>query len=386
MAMLSSRKFYLWSFVWLPMLVAFIAVACKLRNNAATVSDDATPANNNAEYTLEEYISDCEKELGTIPEISCLEGEIIPVRNSDLGTDATGLGKEITEKNHGGTGQKCDAPSLLREGDLTSSLLWRSLGLNQCVPYTRVARPQPAAGFDTQWVYTCRRYYTRTKDNIHFDDINMVGHNPKTGGTCFFVSSINRIVPTKDKDLGHDGTKVPSLTKKQLATKFWKTPREMTEVSAAAGGSEPCTSCHDNDAFIHSPYIDQVQVNGEPIVPVTSGPDAPYWLVGRKYFNGPKWQTKHLVSDAASNCTTCHRIGNRRTCEGFAGEAVSLIGNRYLSNKYDRGHWMPPPDDLKARFATADGDDLKAVKFIMDCCKNPNDKKCEWADHPKLTK
>jgi hypothetical protein len=153
----------------------------------------------------------------------------------------------------------------------------------------------------------------------------MIGHNPETGATCFFVSKINRTAPTEDKDLGHSFGFVPSVNSQEGQT-LWKSPREMTEVSAFRGGSQPCVDCHDNDPFIHTPFFHQVKKNGETLLP--SNPNGKYFVVGSKYHQTAAWEVKVLVSPEAGTCTSCHRIGSRRTCSDLAMLAAGLDASR----------------------------------------------------------
>lgn len=331
-------------------------------------------------YDLHAYAEECKKELGEIPTPSCLEGQIIPVFNSDANV-------EITDKNFEEHGTKCDKPSLLRT-NLTNLLT----GFSPCVPYTRMGRPAAQEGFNTHWVWTCRRYFVRHKDDVMFDDINMIGHNKDTGATCFFVSHINRKKPKRGNDEGHDGTKVPAITSKE-GLDFWKSPEQMSNVPAWRGGSQHCTDCHDNDPFIYSPFIQQVKSeNGKSILP--RNPYGKYYVVGSKYFNDGSWDVKRLVSKEASSCLLCHFIGSKRTCGDFAKMSVGLKEHRNLTETYQKFHWMPVTDDHPYDWALTDAQKvapveetnpefIKAVKFINNCCKHPKDEKCKWEQPPR---
>lgn len=322
------------------------------------------------EYNLQSYVEECRKELGEIPTFNCLDGEVVPVYDSDNN-------REVTFDNHLGAKQKCDRPSHLRTDRIN---YWG--GFNPCVPGTRLGRSNPSGNFKTEWVWSCRRYFPRNKQSSRFDDINMIGHNPETGATCFFVSKINRDPPTESKDLGHSFGQVPSPASPE-GKNLWKSPREMTEVSAFRGGSQPCVDCHDNDPFIHTPFFHQVRKNGESILP--SNPDGKYYIVGSKYHRTEAWEVKTLVSPEAATCTSCHRIGSRRTCSDLAMLASGMQSGDYLTKKFDKNAWMP-------QMASNDWDkpitnhnktvlsveEQKAVKFINKCCSNPDSEECKW--------
>ena len=332
----------------------------------------------------EEYARQCEQELGPIPVFNCMWGESVPVYDSDTK-------QEITDQNHQGYGTRCDHPSLLRTDGVN-----RFGHYNPCVPYTRVGRSPPGQGFETQWVWSCRRYFVRPKDDVHFDDINMIGHNPKTGATCFFVSKINRKPPVsalrsavtgavgmtpKRVEHGLDGTKVPSMFSPEAAA-FWKSPKAMDSIPAWRGGSQRCVECHDANPFMHTPFFQQVTTGtGDATEPLLPGdPDGRYYVVG---FTGPEWKLKHLVSPEAQACTRCHRIGDRRTCGDLSAMAVGTRGHNRLTKTFFKRPWMPQHDDFWSfEDAHADEKFVKAVQFINRCCKSPKLPECKWEPVP----
>ena len=321
-------------------------------------------------YTLAEYAADCEKHLGTIPDIRCSEGEEIPVFNSDLGTP-------ITSTNHSGYHTQCDNPSLLRSPFET----WIS-GINPCVPHARIGRLKPQAGFPTEWVFFCRRYFNRSRYSNMYDDINLIGHNPATGATCFFVDHPNRTAPNGDSDSGRHGERIPAI-RSAKGMEYWKGPRQIETQPVVTGGTPLCTDCHDADPWVHSPHVDQVLVNGEPVVP--SNPHGKYWLVGVGSGMSPNWKTKHLVSPQANACTACHRIGNKRGCDTMTNLAAGLDSIPHMTKAFALSPFMPAESGrAEVRVGHKLGkEDLAAVNFINACCQRPGAAECRWEELPR---
>lgn len=364
---------------------------------------DRAPAQT-GEYGLIEYVNDCERELGTIPTFGCFQGEAIPVVNSDLPQSGPHGAHplEITDQNYTGNGQMCDSPSQLQEDNFIIREVAR---LAPCVPYTRLGTSPAQPGFATKWVWSCRRYFPRPENDWHFDDINMIGHNPETGATCYFVTNINRFLPAHGEDQGNNGQYVPSpavaradTPAGRYARRLWKTPDMMTNRKSWQGGSMQCTFCHDNDPFIHTPFVQQMlKPDGSPVVP--SYPNGPYWMVGDPRFygdpqwmtsGGPRgWQVRRLVSPEASACTMCHSLGDQRTCNDLARWSTGVEHHSRTTQFARQFHWMPPSGGRTWQHALGEAphapitqDQREAVDFINHCCKHPNDPRCIWRAPP----
>ncbi|MGZ3428445.1 MAG: hypothetical protein ACXVCV_17455, partial [Polyangia bacterium] len=211
-----------------------------------------------------------------------------------------------------------------------------------------------------------------------FNDIAMVGHNPLTGKTCFFQNALYEKT---------DGAHVPHPADKTKSETLWQ------GVHGGLGSGIECAHCHDNDPFIHSPWIDgALDRMGKPVVPkmgvdpdFTVGyNDAPYSLVNA---TGQGWTMEQsLVSPEAAACTKCHRIGSGRwtdwvtrldgTDESFRG----VTTDEFL--KFEKLHWMPP--DLHAESITeanwAGSKFAKAIDFIKSCGANRS--ACQWRALP----
>lgn len=230
----------------------------------------------------------------------------------------------------------------------------------------------------THWLLLCRKISDdgsgMTKTKV-FNDMAMIGTNPKTGRTCFFQNSIGS---------GRDGSKVPHPADVEKSTSVWS-----SYVQSYCSGT-----CHAADPFVHSPWIDGAKrQNGKPIIPkMGEHPDflisdlgAPYNIVAAQKlgFAIPK----QLVSDEVGKCNNCHRLAGG-TLNNF-GDWTTGTGDEYFSNitehgkKFDNKVWMPPRKDglNEGNFdASSYG---KAIAFMKKCRDNANAEGCIWADVPR---
>jgi hypothetical protein len=327
-----------------------------------------------AEYSIRDHGVECESEIGPIPPFNCIaDGQIIPITRN---------GQPIA--NHVAH-QKCDRPPLLGLGGSDG----------QCLPYARVGtlpgkNATGALDPDIQWAFICRRYSLRTDPNDpKFEDVALIGHNKATGATCFF-----QMLKHDPPEHGLDATRVPPPSEPVEATPpgaikakdFWETP----ETTAAIG----CNSCHDNDPFIHTPYVDQVRrdLDGRSVPLVPAGPNlkanppekSRYKFVGAPFQeNFPaswRWLKPTRLQPLGNACTTCHNMGTNRSCNFFArlaGGQDSPAGVSQYGSSWPHSHWMPPDieisgmteDDWKLDFAAS-------LKQIVDCCNDPSAAVC----------
>ena len=120
-----------------------------------------------------------------------------------------------------------------------------------------------------------------------------------------------------------------------------------------------CAQCHQNNAFLHDPWIDGARLPSNPSEAVLPGwvdPEAPYWVVG-----GTHWdlRTPYIEGNA---CLDCHRAPTR-TARLFEAGQVHVNG------------FMPPrrPGSLK--------DDYAALLACHD--QGPaNTPGCDWLIPP----
>jgi hypothetical protein len=247
-----------------------------------------------------------------------------------------------------------------------------------CQPGVTVTTAKNEQG--SHWVLLCRKVDNTTGESNMmktktFNDIAIVGTNPRTGKTCFFQNKEN---------IGNDGSKVTHPADVARSSAIWP-----------ATPSSYCTkSCHAADAFVHSPWIDAAKrPDGKSIVPKMgeqtdfpiSNFELPYRLV-----NGPAQGfgiSKQLVSEEASACTTCHRVAGAAFAE--FSEWATGEGDAYFSKitdsykAFEKSHWMPQRlDGLTAENFPTSRWGL-AVKHIRKCMDTPTAEGCEFADVPQ---
>ncbi|MEO8553571.1 MAG: hypothetical protein ABI678_26540, partial [Kofleriaceae bacterium] len=186
----------------------------------------------------EAYGERCVQEMGEIPffkkiadgsyeTYNCLESTEIPMTATDAGGNMA--------HPQDGTLPKCDKPQYI---------------YSLCEAGPRVAERTNDQG--THWVLLCRKSKGGLASD-QYNDIAMIGHNPFTGKTCFFQNALYSKT---------DGGHVPHPADKVKSTNLWSGVHIGTNVGIG------CASCHDNDPYIHSPWIDGAKdAAGRPVVP-----------------------------------------------------------------------------------------------------------------------
>ncbi len=302
--------------------------------------------------------------------VAGVEGKVVPLSVNDVPQTTCDPGQSGGEPSYDCV-NKCDRGMWLTASSHT--------GLGEtasCQPGVTVTTAKNEQG--SHWVLLCRKVQDTNNAGMLktkvFNDIAMIGTNPKTGATCFFQNKEN---------VGNDGARVTHPADVARSSAIWpSTP------------SSYCTeNCHATDAFIHSPWIDEaVRADGKPIVPrMGSHPDFPIsnFDVPYRLINGPSQGfvlPKQLVSEGAASCTTCHRVAGASFAE-FANWATGT-GDAYYGKITDpykafaKSHWMPPRlDGLTPTNFDASRWGL-AVKHIRTCTDNPAAPECEFADVP----
>jgi hypothetical protein len=346
---------------------AGLAAAAQARRlqSGAGVGAGAHPLDTTTEqpiHSVQKYAEACIADLGEIPffqktgdgtytTYSCMDSTPIPMTVTDASGHVESPAGEV---------DKCDKPQYI---------------YSLCEQGPRVAERTNDEG--THWVLLCRKSVGGLSSS-QFNDMAMIGHNPFTGKTCFFQNALY------DKT---DGAHVPHPADKVKSETLW------SGVHGGVGSGIECAHCHDNDPFIHSPWIDgALDAAGKPIVPkmgvdpdfALGYNDSPYTIVNS---HGQGWtMERSLVSQEAAACTKCHRIGSGRwldwvsrldgTDEYFRG----VTSDEFL--KFEKLHWMPP--DLHAEAITeanwAGSKFDKAIQFIKSC--GSNSAGCQWRDLP----
>ena len=229
----------------------------------------------------------------------------------------------------------------------------------------------------SHWVLLCRKVSDDGNGMTHskiFNDMAMIGHNPQTGRTCFFQNSIGS---------GRDGAHVPHPADVTKSTAVWS-----SYVQSYCSGT-----CHAQNPWVHSPWIDQARrSNGFAVVPKLgelpdypiSNPNAPYNIVAaaKLGFSIPQ----QLVSPEVGACFNCHTLAGG-TMGTFADWSTGT--GPYFDNITDTGkqfansHWMPPRLDGLTPDNWAASDFGQAMAFIDKCNSNGSDPSCLWADVPR---
>jgi hypothetical protein len=187
-----------------------------------------------------DYGKACKAELGPLPLTwDCLKGAILAI-DPDPAIDK----------------KPCATPP------------WLPLDGDRCVRGARLLKLDTGRA-NTEVRVICRRY-AQVEDfetNKNFEDVAVVGHNTDSGKTCFFQARAGNgklldgtDVPSPMADPNSPNAEEAKIGKR--AEKYWFTPSDLDE------GSVRCSRCHDNDAWMHTPYIDQV--TGEHAVPSTT--------------------------------------------------------------------------------------------------------------------
>ena len=322
-----------------------------------------------------EYADECAAEVGYLPPFSCDDGIWTPIFQ---------LGKEVSRSDlQAKQPAECDNPTLLKGGDgaCAPSQLLR-LKVYEDRSLTVEAQQRDA-------IAICRPYSNAKLDSGLFNDIALIAHNRLTGATCFFQMY--------EEGAGRSGKLVPSPNALSGSDNFWLTPPNNSFAE--------CSTCHEADPFIHTPYVMRVRGWGDspkqsphskyyaqvpssaPMVP--SNPNGKYYPVGTKE---PfiKWRPPVVVSRSdAPLCTSCHRLGKGQGClfsKNAVGEAIGS-GRGAANMEFPNSHWMPMPGKQRFKQSLSGEPSLdswernfreEATK-IFECCSNAENlpKECQ---------
>ena len=314
-------------------------------------------------YTLNDYAKECAGLIAEAPIFNCLDLDLVPV---------TVNGKVPETYTPGMT---CDRPALLPYPEKTDG---------QCAPYSRMTAYRDD---DVQMVLLCRRMFIRPVDDPHFDSIEIIMHNVKSGSTCFFISK-----NFGEKPEGDDGSRVPPPSEllppegEVSAEKLWATPQEVVQ--------HGCIYCHDSDPWMRTPWSEQ---NGQ----LPADP----WGFHSVDAGGPfkTWPKPKSISTRGNTCTGCHRIGSLNTCGSrdiptFREQPAKMLQSigqarhgrlaarpgtineappdpySEMASSYPHSYWMPPGNDLP--LAEWNRIYQQDVKDLQRCCDNPEAPGC----------
>ena len=275
--------------------------------------------------TAREYAAMCEPHLGVPPSFELSDGVTVP-------TTVDGVEQELPVPNH-----SCDCPSLQSGICQPGSTIMRFTGR------TREGVELP----EVVWVLFARNEGGFGSEKVSLG-IQMIGYNMKTGATGFFpgapfITSLDASDPNNFPAKGS----VPSSDEPAF-DEYYHPPKGFQ-----------CVECHQNDPFVHNPYIDAARLPSnpeEPVVPVLEGPNPPYFVIG-----APHWDMRTIHIEG-NGCLDCHRIG-MRTLEEF------------IDDRWDPNDHMPPGDPGSL------SDDLKQ---LLDAWVNgpENTPGCDWIVPP----
>lgn len=279
--------------------------------------------------TISEYAAMCEPHLGVVPTVDCGEGVHIPIFVD---------GEEVFEDV-----DNCDNTDF-KGGCFPGSRIGRIEGTDTD------GSPLP----DVVWVFFCRSAGAEWFE-YGVVSVQMIGHNTDTGATCFFESpdAIGDLVQAEYLEFDEDGLldgEMPGPDSPEF-NRAWLVPNVQ------------CVECHENNAFIHNPWIDGARLPGDPSQPVLpqlvnlDDPLAsPYFVVG-----GSNWdmRTVHIEDN---DCVSCHRA-SMRTAALF--EESGIYANDF----------MPPMDP---------GSMTSDYAALVDCHNNGPESTpgCNWIIPP----
>lgn len=240
-----------------------------------------------------------------------------------------------------------------------------------CLPGSRLG--QLAHG-DVVFEWICREPYLGAAGEILYHDVAIIGHNTRTGATCFW----------DDVD---DVTHADGLPPLDLLEATEEERARFDEMFSFTDG-EVCVKCHDHDPFLYTPYLQSTRWTS---FAARKGPYARVDLDGRLRPTG-NW---HLVSPQAAACTSCHRIGSAGMCARFVrdsfGEATSPSHEQAVRDAGQPGsphwrlaYWMPTEDVALTDFAQWLAQFGDARDHILECCAAPGEDvgDCRWEPVP----
>lgn len=227
---------------------------------------------------------------------------------------------------------------------------------------------------DVSVYWICRDPYLDYDGSILYGDMAVIGHNMRSGATCFW-DDIDDVIHEDD---------APPLDLLEASEEERVRSVELFQYNDGS----TCVTCHDHDPFIYTPYL---QSTGWRSIAADKGP---YHLVTLERTPRPTG-IMHLVSPQASACTSCHRLGSDNTCSYFAPNSLArLQTNAHEAQIHEAAepgspawrlaHWMPGPVEDIATLSDWEATYGDARDHVLECCGSPgvDTGDCQWAPVP----
>ncbi len=227
---------------------------------------------------------------------------------------------------------------------------------------------------DVSVYWICREPYLDLDGSVIYEDMAVVGHNTRTGATCFW-DDINDVMHEDD---------VPPLDLLEASEDERARSIELFQYNDGS----TCATCHDHDPFIYTPYLQSTHWQS------IAADKGPYHLVTLDGTPRPTG-VMHLVSPPANACNSCHRLGSANTCSYFAPDSLAAAKtNAHEPQVHDAAepgsphwklaHWMPSQAEAIADFIDWEATYAEARDHILECCESPgvDANGCEWAPVP----
>ncbi|MCP4786427.1 MAG: hypothetical protein GY878_23045 [Fuerstiella sp.] len=308
-----------------------------------TFAEDESAANlNRPSHTALMYARECEKHLGPLPKFRFKDAREIP-------TYQNGKRVIVTEANLWKSLSKGDIPAAFGEAFQLGNRVGRYQGKK------KDGSPNPDVVFVS--------FY---RDG----GLGVIGHNMKTGATCFLSvedgTDVRGDVPTPDMP-GYE--------------KAWQPPSVVAQ--------DGCTKCHMADPFLHTPWIDQVRAANDPdetLVPLIADADSPYFVIGEEFPAPPGRKPgeahatipKHLEGN---KCVECHAPQCVPEFFNVKLDELKMSAPFHTLEKETRERWIKDRDAVRAycrslgiqHFDSENGDDNSIFQQIFQLFDSEND-------------
>ena len=240
--------------------------------------------------TLINYAKKCYQATGiNVPAFNCANGVLIPGQGNTPATTRNAT--------------QCTRPDVLG---------------GVCDPGSRF-QVLPGRTANAVAVALCRKVGLPIAGN-KYNDIAVIQHNKKNGATCFYQA-----LPDKEKNIPLLGN-VPAPGVQGTAAWQPNRPGWMNPKATEVIG---CTGCHDNGAFIRSPYLAQLTKPPHKLPTTADGYnnlDTPLKYVGLDYTQNRSWNIKLTNPNASDrSCVACHRLATSNISKSEGSAAILAV-------------------------------------------------------------